>query len=455
MLLNEERFKSAFAGLVVVADDILERAYENKVPHGVQGWKYELNNDGGLTGSGIYKIDYRVALLTVDQQLKSAREYTEVSEIVSGISVFQGEDDACWITSEGAGWRLALEELIFQSLQAVLEKEGEDYTLDIDRVYRQIEDYFSNTTIQQSAFIVLENVGLQSKQIRLEEDLSLKSISPSMKVSLLNEIPILEHFYGFPISGPYYALRDIKSIVRFVLPVNKAIVRYEDRPEPTPVPITPFPPQPVRRLLDSVRLCSPQRVSVGPTIIQKRSSPVQEVSVLGGRFDRTKPGSPNQNLTKSDEDRIAKLYQMLTASKVADKSMEIALSRLRTMDERESDEDRLLDLITGIERVMAPIIKVNDAQVELRFRLSLGLAKYLRQQPSDQENTFRRVMKAYKLRSHVTHGGNVEASDRETIIWLADMYKELLVKYIEDATLGRLPKLESLLFPTNTQIPPA
>ena len=79
---------------------------------------------------------------------------------------------------------------------------------------------------------------------------------------------------------------------------------------------------------------------------------------------------------------------------------------------------------------------------EITFKLSLGVAKFLGDNPDEQRAIFQNTKGLYKARSKAVHGGKIKTDGGTAISESAALLNRLLVKAAE---LGRLPDIEQLV----------
>jgi len=98
--------------------------------------------------------------------------------------------------------------------------------------------------------------------------------------------------------------------------------------------------------------------------------------------------------------------------------IQVAISRFCFAASRASWEEKIVDLLISSEALF-----IKDGKEELRFRTALGTAKFLGENPENQEEIFNDMKKAYDLRSNIVHGwkGSKGASTREKFV---KRYKE-------------------------------
>lgn len=79
--------------------------------------------------------------------------------------------------------------------------------------------------------------------------------------------------------------------------------------------------------------------------------------------------------------------------------LRIAMSRFNLSYERDTDEDRFIDLWIALEALFSPSDKM-----ELRYRIALRAAHLIEEPGDKREQVYRTLLSSYNLRSDVVHG---------------------------------------------------
>ena len=79
---------------------------------------------------------------------------------------------------------------------------------------------------------------------------------------------------------------------------------------------------------------------------------------------------------------------------------------------------------------------------EITFKLSLGVAKFLGDNPVEQRLIFQSTKGLYKARSKAVHGGKIKSDSGNAVSESARLLNRLLLK---SAEIGRLPDIEQLV----------
>ncbi len=148
-------------------------------------------------------------------------------------------------------------------------------------------------------------------------------------------------------------------------------------------------------------------------------------------------------------------YREIDFSK--DKALNIAIKRFNDSFTRREVEDRIIDLMIAFE---AMFLKESE-KMELTFKLSLRTAIFLEDVDAERENLFEFMKKAYDTRSDIVHG--VKTKDKikvkrsinageydeytlnEFVNKLEDIFRECLLKYIQEYREYQINKLIDLI----------
>lgn len=161
------------------------------------------------------------------------------------------------------------------------------------------------------------------------------------------------------------------------------------------------------------------------------SQPLREVH--RGRFE----------LARSQAPLVGELYRHL-ATASSSFALDLALRRLSFSYERTSDEDRLIDYWIAFEALFAP-----DQTAELRYRVSLRIARLLGRTGSEREAIFKRMRQSYDWRSHIVHGGGPPTAKRkkelgpfnEALLETEDALRRSLRLWLDP---GKRPSLQAI-----------
>lgn len=143
-------------------------------------------------------------------------------------------------------------------------------------------------------------------------------------------------------------------------------------------------------------------------------------------------------LSDEDVEKALQLYKFLKNN--SDKRLKVAIDRLCTGMERITKEDKVLDLMIGMEALYLP-----DDYQELTHKLSSRVALLLKTTSDERKTLFGFIKKMYNHRSKIVHGSpntlsEHDADELETIL------RESIQKYIESPAQFSSTCFESLMF---------
>jgi hypothetical protein len=180
--------------------------------------------------------------------------------------------------------------------------------------------------------------------------------------------------------------------------------------------------EPVRafgRVISGLRLFKPGALGLGA--IHQRT--VQWQPDVGGTLSssiyETPFFGPTYELTKAEADEFLEFYNQLVRKRPSIKgSLELAIRRFDLAYERAYPADKLIDMMIAFEALFLP------ERDELALRLSLRVANLLRDE-EDRQEIFKKMKRAYKLRSHIVHGTEI---DNKELVACVQAVEELLRK---------------------------
>lgn len=103
----------------------------------------------------------------------------------------------------------------------------------------------------------------------------------------------------------------------------------------------------------------------------------------------------HMKIDRSDVESLRRLYAGM--HRLEDGSPRVALTRFNSAHDRQSPEDKFIDLWIGLEALFSP-------RDEVRYRLALRIAYFLTDAASEREQIYSTVLDLYNLRSDVVHG---------------------------------------------------
>jgi hypothetical protein len=137
--------------------------------------------------------------------------------------------------------------------------------------------------------------------------------------------------------------------------------------------------------------------------------------------------SPVMHLSAEDISRAREIFPRYEATK-SDRQFAFVLRRFQTAYERRTDEDRLIDYWIGLEALFSAEPGI---QGELTYRLSLRLARYLREALEGRRDIRKRARDSYRLRSRIVHGDPSPPDLGDTTRETEQLLREALVRWID------------------------
>lgn len=134
------------------------------------------------------------------------------------------------------------------------------------------------------------------------------------------------------------------------------------------------------------------------------------------------------------------------------KITDIALHRLRYVQDRESPEDKLIDCVIGFESLLL------NAEAELTLRLALRAAMVLGENKGDREKIFDEMREIYRVRNKIVHGSGGGRENINEIAKNAEKYLRLAIpKFLALSSIKKrnklLEKLDNSVSPQKRDLP--
>ena len=152
-------------------------------------------------------------------------------------------------------------------------------------------------------------------------------------------------------------------------------------------------------------------------------------------------------LTATQAPLLPPLYRHLAAD-TPPSALALALRRFTASYQRVSDEDRLIDCWVAFEALYAP-----DQTSELRFRVSLRIARLLGSTREQRVSLFASMRRSYDWRSHIVHGGGPPAGKKQrdlgpfpqTLAVTEDAFRRALLLWVDPATRPTISEIDDQL----------
>lgn len=141
-------------------------------------------------------------------------------------------------------------------------------------------------------------------------------------------------------------------------------------------------------------------------------------------------------------DQLSEVGEVLAALDQGGQSLQLAASRLSAAMLREKEDDKILDLLIGLEAALG-----DKSKTEMTFKLALRTAAILAGvAPEEAGVIFGNVKKLYAYRSAVAHGDRKRADQRRTIELDGELVavSDIAIRYLRNVIreLGQRPDIE-------------
>jgi len=339
-------------------------------------------------------------------------------------------------------------------LHAMLLDQLNDGSLDFrvdkfDQTYEKVEEYFSSQTERFVGWVPLKNFSSELDEINVDPGIAVRRLPDE----------VIAEFFGYGGSGSFGGTNEVLQwthgiCVEYELPkIFGGIVGAADK---SLEPLRANFDRPVDDVIRSLRLIKSGVVGIGPKLMKPQTWSPETGTLLYYGFPDVPFRAPYV-LVQGD---VTALLSLLPAVKVLDRErfsfLELALRRFNQSYGRVGAEDRLIDYMIAFEALY-----LNDTGAqergEMRFRLALRVAKFLRE-PNQQQSLYREMRAAYNMRSSIGHGDVYDPPKvdgrvipiEEFISRIENYLRESLIKFLklaqEPNPKHKLVSWEDLLF---------
>ena len=273
--------------------------------------------------------------------------------------------------------------------------------LTFDDLYQEIEKSMYSPMRVFRAWSTLENFSLPINNLPFASNLRIRKFSHSEQEERLQQaLQPLSRTRPIDVQRTYFAVE-----MEYGIPKVGVI----DLKEPT---------EAFGRIVSALRLFKLGMVGLGP-IHQKGAywQPDLVGMVVGSSIYTAPFIGPTYELTEAEAGQVVQFYNyLLTIDISGEHALELAIRRFNLAYERAMPADKLIDMMIAFEALLLP------EKDELALRLSLRVANLLRN-IANRQDIFKKMKKAYKLRSDTVHGSGT--NDKEISKSVQDM-EELL-----------------------------
>ncbi len=393
-------------------------------------WTYQ---DKGIPLHGLFLSKHM-------EELKSMAEYRQCEEFMMSESRIAAHLNQLVGTGSGASGVTA-ENLLLGIIKEQL-KQGNhvEFRDDVfDAIYMKVEEFLTATSLSFEAWIPLDNFSGPPDTINLLENIEITLI-PEDKLSewygLLEDSEwrrsAMEWSHGIRV---LYELP--KRIGRAMIPPEKALEAEN---------VVLF--QPSVDVLSALRLLKGGLVREGPVFIKQRTWQPDTGLYAGIKLSGVGVRGPTYSINKDDGNRLKEIFSLIRkVKKDRFRFLTLALRRFNQSYDRYEAEDRLIDHMIAFEALYLNDTGSGEYRGELRFRLALRTAFFLRE--GDQRKTLSKEMAdAYDIRSSIVHGDEYDLpkingktlSINEFVIKIEGYLRESLCKFITLAQGESVPR---------------
>ncbi|SYZ73752.1 hypothetical protein TRIP_C60022 [Candidatus Zixiibacteriota bacterium] len=391
--------------------------------------------------------DYLILFEYISRQLCKGDEFEGFKQRVESDPVIGPHMNTLVGTSESAS-RLTAEDLLRGFLWEYLVKTKYSTIFDsavFNSTCMRYSNAFSSSVVNISYKAIIENFKMtEIDKVEVAPGLSIRGLDSTEVEDLWNNNLILQQLY--PFSGLGAPVTSISAVLETTRQTAKRIGNID--PE-SRAPI-PTPGVDVRadfdRVITALRMMNSGGVRAG-LLFAESNSPW----FMGGS---TWVGTPFPNFfaqtyefdTLKDLGLLKSLFNSIKSAE--DKhsgALLVGIRRIGFSNERQQDEDKLLDLMIALEAFNLNEVGSPQERGELRFRLALYTAKFLGGDARQQRLIYNLVRKAYDLRSKVVHGEAFNQEQRNIVNQIAEIARTVGRNLLDLHQNGTKPDWEKLL----------
>lgn len=309
----------------------------------------------------------------------------------------------------------------------------------LDSCIKSLESAFVSETVNVDFLSVLCNFKMDPDVIDLGSDVILQGLNCQDVSSLWNSHGGLQQLFpmtGFPLSSP----SDISGVLRFRKQYLKQIISG-DPPLRKPVLVsTQETANLFATVITGLRLLKSGAVRMGP-IFKTPDFPFMtgSTSVLQGAILH-RHGEETYSLLQSDIDSLKDVVGALRKiSPSSRNAMTTGINRISYASERASAEDALIDIMIALEALVLSGVGAAKYRGELRFRLSLYIARFLAKDESERVRLYKLVREAYDLRSKIVHGDALDDQEKVKVTEISGVARQVAMELLKRTAANEPP----------------
>jgi len=260
-----------------------------------------------------------------------------------------------------------------------------------ESIYKGIEEYAFSEFLQFSCSAQMYNFSCDVDEIIIDKEITINRYTEEECKKIWGR----GHFWG---SRPRFPTNpnDFKIKVRF--PKEKKSLTAGDNREKEAIVI-------LKNVLTLLRLFKDYNLRIGPIEVASEQWLPSMSLHISGEHEAMPVGQ--YKLNSSEQGALRELWGKIQRMNLTNVySLEIALKRFNFVHERIDSEDKLIDIMIGIETLFS---ESND---EIRYKTSLRTSLLIGKGLEDRKKIFKIMQKAYDLRSKLVHGEQLVATIR-------------------------------------------
>lgn len=266
--------------------------------------------------------------------------------------------------------------------------------------YLKIENAFYSNEIEFEVLSPLGGFSMDINDFVLDNNLSIVKLSEPEIIDLLrlginignifgpkDYIPRIEHPFAIKLTYKLPKIVGNKKIVGTLEFTNSYIKREQEQ-----------------KILNALRLFKEGNI-YSLAAITKSNSVLSLGNCISYGFGTTsKPFMKNKfKLVGNEKNNFLEFWKVYQRINISEKHfLSVAIRRFSQSNERESIEDKIIDLFISAEALF--LSSGGDFQGELRYRLSHRAAMFIEDETKKQREIFKFMQQAYDVRSEIVHG---------------------------------------------------
>ncbi len=306
------------------------------------------------------------------------------------------------------------------------------------RALSRFQNAFAGKSVETEIFTILDSFQMEGGRLELEPGLVLEGLSKEAVALLWNTNSHVRQFYSLW-EFPRKAIEEVSGVLWLRVQTPKIV--YDEKLPPQDTKYT------IKDAIDSLllvtnalHLVKAGAVTIGPIFAGAAFPFLHESTYTLPRYGFSAFGGQRYKLEATDHQLLIAIVGALRkALQGTRNNLLTGVKRIGYASERVSSEDALLDTMIALEALVLSGKGDSKYRGELRFRLSLYVARLLAEHENERKRLFELVRGAYDLRSKVVHGDTLDRHEEARVGEISEIARKVALELLRRTAANESP----------------